>query len=357
MTIEREAQAVAGAGEVPAALPPAGGDSARVLASRRRARFRFWRSIGIRVLIGAAILLVVSFVIYWATSVLPGDVVTAVLGTRSDPASRDLIRQQLHLDDPLLVRSCDWLGAVLRGDFGTSFATKAPVIDIVGPRIISTTILVFIGSVIGIPLAATIGTLAATKPRGWLDNVTNIGSVALGAIPDFVIGLLLVMLFATSLMHVLPAISISSPGWSVFDDPVALILPVATIVLAMAPYLVRVARSSVLEALQSDYVAAATLRGVPRRRVVLKHALRNALSPIVHSSALVIGITIGGTAVVEYIFQYPGIGAGLVQAVSQRDVPTIQVIALLIAAVWIATNIVADVVAMLLSPRRHGGGI
>ncbi len=328
---------------------------ATIAATRRRAGGRLAHAVLLRVLTGVAVLLVVSFIVFWATSILPGDVVSTILGPRATADAIATLRDQLGLDKPVLVQYLDWLGGVLRGDFGQSIALHVPVADFFAPRVVSTAMLVLIATAITIPIAVTIGALAATRPRSWFDAATNIGSTALGAIPDFVIGLLLVLVFATGLMHLVPAVAISSPGWAVFDQPAALVLPVATLVLAMSPYLVRVTRTAVAESLQSEYVTAAVLRGVPRRRVVVRHALRNALSPIVHGSALLIGIALGGTAVVEFIFQYPGIGAGLVQAVSQRDLPTIQICALFFAAVWIAMNLVADIVAMALSPRRRGG--
>jgi peptide/nickel transport system permease protein len=314
------------------------------------------RRVLVRLAASVGTLLLVSALIFWATSVLPGDVVTAVLGHRAGASAVSALRDQLHLDDPIPVRYWAWLSGIVTGDFGTSFAMKAPVLDVVVPRLVSTTLLVVIAMVITVPTAVVLGALAAVRPRGLLDSVVNVGSVALGAVPDFVIGLLLAIVFATSVLHLVPAVSLAAPGWDVLAQPAGLVLPVATLCLAMLPYLVRIARSAVLEALQSEYVTVARFRGIAERRVLAGHALRNALVPIVQATALVFGISLGGTTVIEFIFQYPGLGAGLVSAVGSRDVPVVQAIALLFATGWVLANLAADLLAIVVSPRLRAGG-
>jgi peptide/nickel transport system permease protein len=304
-----------------------------------------------RLAFGVLTLLVISIVIFLATAVLPGDVATAVLGQRATPQSIAVIRDQLHLDDPLPAQYGHWLGGVVQGDFGQSFATKSSVTDLVVPRAISTLLLMAITALIAVPISVAVGAFAATRPRGVVDALVNGLSVTLAALPDFVLALGLVLVFSTTVLTLLPAVILVSPGFAVLSDPAGMVLPVLTLVLTMLPYLVRLVRASVLDALQSDYVAAAELRGAHPRVVLIRHALRNSLAPAVQATALSLGILLGGTVVVEFIFQYPGLGAGLAEAVTQRDVPVVQATCLIFAAGWIAFNLLADIVTVLISPR------
>jgi peptide/nickel transport system permease protein len=304
-----------------------------------------------RVAFGVVTLIVISMVIFLATAVLPGDVASAVLGQRATPQSIAVIRQQLHLDDPLPVQYWHWLTGVLHGDFGQSFATKSSVAELVGPRAVSTLLLMAITALIAVPVSITLGAYAATRPRGIADALVNGVSVALAALPDFVLALGLVFLLSTTVLTLLPAVILVSPGFAVLSDPLGMVLPVLTLVLTMLPYLTRLVRASVLDALQSDYVVAARLRGAHPRVVLFRHALRNSLAPAVQATALSLGILLGGTVVVEFIFQYPGLGAGLAEAVNQRDVPVVQATCLIFAAGWIAFNLLADIVTVYISPR------
>jgi peptide/nickel transport system permease protein len=304
-----------------------------------------------RLALGVVTLLVISFVIFLATAVLPGDVASAVLGSRANPKSVELVREQLHLDDPLPAQYWTWLSGVVQGDFGQSFATKSSVGELVGPRAISTLLLMTITALIAVPISVALGTFAATRPRGIIDALVNGISVALAALPDFVLALGLVLVLSTTVVNLLPAVILVSPGFAVLSDPLGMVLPVLTLVLTMLPYLTRLVRASVLDALQSDYVTAARLRGAHPRVVLLRHALRNSLAPAVQATALSLGILLGGTVVVEFIFQYPGLGAGLAEAVNQRDVPVVQATCLIFAAGWIAFNLLADIVTVYITPR------
>jgi peptide/nickel transport system permease protein len=181
-------------------------------------------------------------------------------------------------------------------------------------------------------------------------------SLVFAALPEFVIGIALVLLFATSVFHVLPAVSLIPPGDHAWNHFNVVILPAATLVLAVTPYISRIMRGSMVEVLESDYVTMARLKGLPERTVMLRHALPNAIVPAIQVSALQLAWMAGGVVVVEFVFSFPGIGAALVDAVGNRDVPTVQALSLIIAAVYVVLNLAADVTTILVTPRLRTAG-
>ena len=201
-----------------------------------------------------------------------------------------------------------------------------------------------------VPIGVILGVLAATRAGRGLDHAVSIGSLTVVALPEFVTGAILVLVFAVWL-DVLPGVSLVPVGESPLSNPSALVLPVATLLAASLAQTLRMVRAGMLDALRSDFVQMARLSGYPERRVVYRHALRNALAPTVQVIALNVQWLIGGIIVTEYVFSYPGIGQGLVQAVAIRDVPFVQAVALIIAAVYVTLNIVADIVVVLLIPK------
>ncbi len=173
----------------------------------------------------------------------------------------------------------------------------------------------------------------------------------LAALPEFVIGIALVLLFSTSVLHVFPAVSLLAPGEHAWQDLNVVVLPAATLVIAVTPYISRIMRGSMVEVLQSEYVTMARLKGMSERNVIWRHAVPNAVVPAIQVAALQLAWMAGGVVVVEFVFQYPGIGSALISAVGERDVPTVQALALLIAAVYVVVNFLADVWTVLLTPR------
>jgi peptide/nickel transport system permease protein len=171
------------------------------------------------------------------------------------------------------------------------------------------------------------------------------------ALPEFVVGVTLVVLFATTVLHVLPAVSLIPPGGRPWDDPIAMILPTLTLVLAVTPYVARIMRASMIEVLESDYVEMARLKGLSERIVIQRHALPNALGPTFQVIALNLAYLAGGVIVVEYVFNYAGIGGALRDAVSNRDLPVIQALAMLIAGLYVVLNLLADIATILVTPR------
>jgi peptide/nickel transport system permease protein len=204
---------------------------------------------------------------------------------------------------------------------------------------------------VSIPLSIAIGAVAARRRDSVFDHGTSVMMLLLAALPEFVVAIALVVLFGTTVFQVLPAVSLIPPGDSPLSHLSALVLPVTALVLAVSPYIVRIMRASMVEVLESDFVEMARLKGMPERRVVWRHAVPNAVAPAIQVIALNLAYLAGGIVVVEFVFGYPGVGAGFVDAVANRDVPVVQALAILIAAVYVLLNVCADVATILVSPR------
>jgi peptide/nickel transport system permease protein len=287
-----------------------------------------------RLLLGIVVLVVVSIVVFAAT-----------------PASLAALRRQLHLDQPVLEQYWSWLSGLLRGNLGRSLAAQEPVTTLLGPKLVNSAVLVAISAVVSIPLSVAIGCWAALKREKIFDSVSSILLLALAALPEFVVAVVLVILFATIVFHVLPAVSTIPPGSEPWDNIPALVLPCLTLVIAVAPYVARIMRASMIEVLESDYVEMARLKGLPERTVLLRHALPNALGPVFQVIALNLAYLAGGIVVVEYVFNYAGIGSALQDAVVNHDLPVVQALAMLIAALYVALNLIADVATIMVTPR------
>lgn len=299
---------------------------------------------------GIALLWVISVLIFAGTEILPGDAAYAVLGRNAAPPALAAVRQQLGLNRPVVDRYWTWLSGVLQGNLGRSLTAPESVSSFMSSRLGNTLILATVAMAIMLPLSLVLGILAGLRPGGRLDNLISQPSLAIIAFPDFVIGGLLAAVFGVALKLV-PPVSLVLPGQSPLSQPNLLVLPVATLVLVGFAYMVRMVRAGMGEVMMSDYIEMAYLNGLPRRRIVLKHALRNALAPTVQVTALTLQWLLGGIFIVETLFDYPGIGQGFVQAVQARDIPTVQSVGVIIAALYIAINILADVVVILLIPK------
>ena len=199
-----------------------------------------------------------------------------------------------------------------------------------------------------------LGAVAALRKDGWLDHITSVVVLAVTSLPEFVVAIgLIILLVHRASTHLLPAVSLLAAGHVRVEAPRLLILPVATLVIVIVPYILRMMRAAMVEALESDYVEMARLKGVPQWRVVAVHALPNAIAPVIQVIGLNFLYLAGGVVVVEYVFNFPGIGQGLVYAVNDRDIPVIQFIVLVLAAFYVVVNIVTDVIALLATPRRR----
>jgi peptide/nickel transport system permease protein len=304
-----------------------------------------------RILLGLLVLALVSVVVFAATQALPGDPARAILGRSANPTSLKALRDQLGLDQPVLQQYWDWVTGLLHGDFGTSLAAQIPVSDLLGERLVNSAFLVFTAGIISIPLSILIGAYAALRRDRLFDTTSSIVTLLFAAVPEFVVGVALVVLFATTVFEWLPAVSLIPPQDKPWQHPKELILPTLTLVIAVTPYVARIMRASMIEVLESEYVEMARLKGVPERLVIRRHALPNALGPSFQVIALNLAYLAGGVIVVEFVFNYAGIGGALRDAVFQRDLPVVQTLAMLIATLYVILNLLADIATILVTPR------
>ena len=296
----------------------------------------------------------VSIVVFLATAAL-GDPVRAILGRDYDSnvARREQLEAQLGTGDSIISRYFDWLGGLLKGDFGTSLANQLPVGGQISSTVTNTLVLVLLSALVMIPLAFGIAMISAHFRRKRPDTVIQTILLALAGVPEFVTGILLVAVFSTSVFNIFPAVTLVAPGASPWDEPKGMVLPVATLVLAVTPYVSRIVRATLLEVLDSDYVELARLKGIPEPVVMRKHALLNAIVPGIQVIALQLAWLAGGVVLVETLFSYPGVGKQLVDAVRNHDVPMVQALSMIIAGVYIVVNLVADLLSILLTPRAR----
>jgi peptide/nickel transport system permease protein len=309
--------------------------------------------IALRSAIGLPTLLVVSVVVFLATEVLPGNAAYAVLGHAASPQSLRALEIQLHLNRGLFDQYWLWLSGLLTGKLGNSLANGQAVWGQVAPRLVNSAVLVIGAGLIGTLIGMTVGAIAALRKDGWFDHITSVLSLADTSLPEFVVAIMLIILFATVVFHLLPAVSPVPPGMYAWSQPKLLVLPVATLVVVVIPYIHRMMRAAMVEALESDYVEMARLKGVPEWQIVLVHAFPNSIAPTIQVIGLTFLYLAGGIVIVEEVFNFPGIGQGLVNAVSGRDIPVIQFIVIVLAAFYVFMNIVTDVIALLVSPRRR----
>jgi peptide/nickel transport system permease protein len=294
---------------------------------------------------------VVSALIFFFTQALPGDIVRAILGQSATPEQIRLLRRQLGLDQSVPLQYWHWLSDLVQGRLGTSLANGLNVSAVLGPRIVNSMTLVALTVCIAFPLAFFLGVTAARHRGGVIDSLISSGILVLMALPEFIIAVLVVMLLATSIFKVLPPVSALDPAQRPWQQPRLLVLPVIALVLGSLPYLTQMVRATMAEILDDDYVTWARLNGVPERRVVWRHALRNAVAPSVQVATITLIFLVSGIVAVETVFSYPGLGLAFVGAVATRDIPVVQAIAMLLATVTFVLYLLADVIAVLLTPR------
>jgi peptide/nickel transport system permease protein len=310
----------------------------------------------IRIGLGVLTLFLVSLLVFVATQALPGDAARAILGREAANKARyEALRQQLGLDRPVASQYFSWFGGVIKGDLGNSLAQDAPVTSLIGRRVVNSFILVFIAALLSIPISLLLGSLTALRRDTKFDTTVTIGSLSLAALPEFVIGIILLVVFATQVFKVMPATSHVDPDVPIIQQLNLFILPALTLTLAVAPYITRILRASTIEVLESEYVMMARLKGLPERLVLNRHALPNALAPALQVTALNLAWLAGGVVVVESVFNFNGIGSLLVDSVKNRDMPMVQAIVLIIAAVYVIANLTADILTILVSPRLRTG--
>ena len=302
--------------------------------------------------IGAGILtlLIVSAVVFFITSLLPGDAAQMILGQNATPETVAALRQQLGLDQPLLVRYLHWLTGMVQGDFGISFASHLPVSQLVAQRIPATFELAGITTLICVPLALIIGIIAAMNRGSRLDRALVIGTMATVAVPEFLVATVAVLIFAVKLQWV-SAMSFGSPDSDLLSYLKAYALPVLTLCCVLVAQMARMTRAAIINQLDSPYLEMALLKGVSPLRAVLRHALPNAVGPIANAISLSLSYLFGGVIIIETIFSYPGLASQLVDAVSNRDLPVVQLCVMLFAACYLVLLLAADILTIAFNPK------
>ena len=300
--------------------------------------------------LAALTLLLVSILVFAAIEIIPGDAATRYLGRDATPEAMAAVRARMHLDDPAHVRYLRWISGAVTGDLGTSLVSDRPVTQVLAAKIRNTAILAVVAFLVYLPLAVVPAAIAALNRDRFSDHVITSVNLLAVSIPPFLLATFLLVLFVLVLPW-LPAISAVTSESTVGEYARALCLPALTLAISMAAYTVRMLRDNLIEVLESDYVRMAELKGMSRRRVLLRHALPNALGPSLNITALNIAFLVSGVVVVEKVFAFPGFGRELVDSLLVEDQPVVQATVLLASAVYIVANLAADLGTLLLNPR------
>jgi len=295
----------------------------------------------------------VSVLIFGLQQLLPGDPAIALAGEERDPETIRYLREKFHLDDPLPVRYWYWASGVLQGDLGDSVRIQKPVMELILEKLPVTIQLATMAMLIALVIGITAGIISAVKKDTWLDYAANVFALWGLSTPNFWLGILLILLFAVQLGW-LPASGYVSPFEDLKANLSAMIMPAFVLGNAIAAVLMRHTRSAMLQVLSSDYVRTARAKGLDERVVVLKHALRNALIPVITLGALEFGTLLSGAVLTEQVFTIPGFGKLIVDAVFNRDYLVVQGVVLFTATVYITLNLLADIAYFVVNPRlRH----
>ncbi|MBN8629377.1 MAG: ABC transporter permease [Rhodobacterales bacterium] len=305
---------------------------------------------GTRIALGLLTLFAVSILIFGAVSLLPGDLAQELLGQRATPEAVAKLREELGLNEPLVSRYLSWLGGALQGDFGTSMANGRGIAELIGARLVNTLKLAAYAAVIAVPVSIALGLMAALYRNTLFDRGVNVITLMTISFPEFFVGYILILVFSAKLQW-LPSIANIPDDASLGTFLNAAFLPALTLTLVITAHMMRMTRAAIINLLARPYIEMAGLKGMPRARVILRHALPNALAPIINVVALNLAYLITGVVVVEVVFVYPGLGQLLVDSVSKRDVPVVQAACLIFASVYIILNIAADVLSIAVNPR------
>jgi peptide/nickel transport system permease protein len=303
-----------------------------------------------RLALAAVTLFAVSVLIFAATEILPGDVASAVLGQGATPETLAVFRAELGLDRPAYIRYFEWFTNALQGDFGKAMTNKRDILQSIAPRFSNTLFLAGFAACIAVPLSVGLGILAAINEGKWPDRVANIVSLATISVPEFFIAYLLILFVAVKL-NLFPSLVLVYSGMPFLTKLYTTTLPAVTLTLLVAAHMLRMTRSAVLSIMSQPYIEMAFLKGLPRSRVIVRHALPNAAAPIIAVIALNLAYLIVGVVVIEKVFNYPGIGQFMVDGVTKRDLPVVQACGLVFAAAFIVLNTTADVISILVNPR------
>ncbi|MDQ0454942.1 ABC transporter permease [Rhizobium paknamense] len=302
--------------------------------------------------IGLAVvtLTIVSFAVFVATALLPGDVAQILLGQSATPEAVAGLRTAMHLDEPALFRFLRWIAGLFTGDFGMSYANNMPVGQLIGARLLNSLKLAGVTALLSVPVALTLGILAAIWRGSLFDRLVTVMTIAVISVPEFMVATSAVLLFAVYLKW-LPALSLANEVQSFGQLLKVFAMPVITLSFVISAQMIRMTRAAVVETLSTPYVEMALLKGASPARLVLKHALPNAIGPIANAVALSLSYLLGGVIIVETIFNYPGVAKLMVDAVATRDLPLIQSCAIIFCAGYLVLITIADVISILSNPR------
>ena len=303
-----------------------------------------------RIALGLLTLFVISLMIAFGVELLPGDLAQEILGQGATPEGLRVLRLQLGLDTPPHIRYLDWLGGMVTGDMGLSLANKRPISELIGPRLANTLFLGGFAALIAIPVALTLGILAALYRNSFYDRSVNIFTLTSISFPEFFIAYILILFFAIKLGW-FPGISNISSELTFMDKLYRTLLPAASLTLVVVAHMMRMTRTSIINLLSSPYIEMAQLKGIKPLKIITRHALPNALAPIVNVIAINLAYLVVGVVIVEVVFVYPGLGQLLVDSVSKRDVPVVQACSMIFASVYILLNLSADIISIVTNPR------
>lgn len=310
-----------------------------------------WKYVTRRLAQGVVVLGIVTAVTFFLVNAAPGGP-AALIRMETTVAQREALTRQLHLDQPIYERYLLWLGAALRGDFGVSLNSREPVMPMIRQRLAHTLVLAVSSLVLSIAVGIPLGIVSALRRNTWVDHVATVVSTLGMSVPDFWLGILLIMLMSVSL-HALPPSGMYTIGgtFSIGDRLGHLAMPAVVLLLVVLPNIVRFARSAMTEVLDQDYIRTAYAKGLPGRVVVTRHALRNALIPVITMLGLLIPALLGGSVIVESVFGWPGMGRLAVDASMNRDYTMIMGVTVVAALVVVGTNLLVDITYSFLDPR------
>lgn len=303
-----------------------------------------------RLLLSLLTLFIISLIVYVGVEALPGDSATGYLGQWATPESLAALREEFGLNDPIHVRYLNWLGDIFRGDLGVSMVKRKPVIELIGNRFRNTVVLTITSALVGIPLAIILGVIAGLMRDKLPDVIISTTSIVAMTLPGFVTATVLIYIFAIRLEW-FPAITLVPSDVSVIELFDTMLLPIITLTMIMVAHILRLVRTNMIDVMVSDYVQMARLKGVPTRQIVFKHALPNAMLPTINIVALTLAWLVGGVAIIETVFNFPGIGKLLIDAITDRDFALVQGIAMILSGIYIALNLTADLLSLVLNPK------
>jgi len=293
---------------------------------------------------------IISLIVFFGVEALPGDAATAYLGQLATDESLKALREEFGLNTPPLERYVNWLGDLVRGDLGDSLSRRKPVTELIGNRFRNTAVLAAAATIFAVPIAIVLGVIAGLTRDKWPDITVSLVAIISMTLPGFVIATVLIYIFAIRLDW-FPAVTLIPSDAPISQLLPNIVLPIITLTFVMVAHILRLVRTNMIDVMLSDYVQMARLKGVPMIKIVFQHALPNAMLPTINIIALTIAWLVGGVAIVETIFNYPGIGSLMIHGITDKDLPLIQGIAIILAAIFIVINLIADLLSLFLNPR------